>query len=187
MLITRFDEKIYTGTGITASLTVHALVYNSERGYVVALVRLNNNFTDNPVPHIILCKRGGLLASQIKSDSITGKMVPLDNVKVSGRIGIMTDNNEESPVVRRLESNLYVERYIPPPQLPQPAVAPGPVAPAVTGATGQAAPDTTPEGDKIYRGPRGGSYILKDGKRIYLKNGIIGVAPGEINIMLTEH
>ena len=200
MLITRDKSKMYTHVGTNVSLFIHALCLNEERGYLVGLVQLKNNFTDNIVPHIIIAKQSGLLCCQIKSDCITGKRVPLPvPIKVSGKIGVMTDSIEETPVVRRIESNLYVERYIPPPQLPQPIAGspqcyppphgyPSPYIGATATAAAAAPPEpaVTPEGDKIYRGPRGGNYILKDGKRVYLKTGKVG-GDEEINIMLADH
>lgn len=98
-----FKQDLWKHIGRRASITVSSLIYNSEYGVAAALVQMQNNFTCNELPHVVIAKSakfnmaviGGILKNT-KSYTVT-----LDNpIKLKGRIGVLLGSKEELPMVQ---------------------------------------------------------------------------------------
>jgi hypothetical protein len=204
----------WRGIGRPVSLTVDSILYNSEHGVLLAMVKMKNNFTCNKVPHIVIAKRPGMtniVASHAIDDS-TSKIQLCSPLRVHGKIGVITGSHEEfvkpvrinvdgmhvvatNKVVTRPEVVYTVEQPLDDPRpAPTPLkVTPKPKASASASASASksdvmeitlekpgsdrgkgSATAGTYMGEPIIKGPRGGCYIIKDGKKKYVPAGNSG-------------
>jgi hypothetical protein len=190
MLITRDQEHITKGVGKHASLKVDRLVYDPDSGILSALVAMKNNFTCNQIPHIILSGSGAGTdsASSADADKIISSVVASANInkvktlpipiKVHGKIGIMTggqvERAHETSSQGRDRSREKRDTCV---ELALPQVSPDRVPDSadtmkISIDTGNKSGQTTGalyNGETVFSGPRGGRYILKNGRKKYLK------------------
>lgn len=206
MLISRSYVHLTKGVGKKASLTVNRLLYNKHFGVLVAMVQMKNNFTCNPIPHIVISKRetmSNVTVSRIVNGEEANEFPSVietlyEPVKVHGRIGIMM-GSEETKQPNTVNINGMIVT-----QTNQRVVRP-----EVAYTVEQSAPNkfltfdqfkerakstkkedtddtmkitiepkntddvTTGEtfrGEPVMQGPRGGKYIIKDGKKVYVKD-----------------
>ncbi len=170
MFITYNKDKLMKGVGKMVSLKLSCLAYSPKLHTVVGFVHLKNNFTDNDVPHIVISKPNNLKRSDLrkllKDTSFNIQMLHA-HYTVHGKIGIMSGSKEESAsiiysndgsqvqfsnhTVSRPEATISVENSTPP-----------------SGAAAECDDEENYMGYKLYKGDRGGKYIIKeDGSRRY--------------------
>jgi len=71
--------------GLPVSLSIKGFLSNPD--FTIALVRLKTNFTDFPIPHIILNQRPGITDTFIQAN-LKGKITHIEpDISVKGRIG----------------------------------------------------------------------------------------------------
>lgn len=193
MLITRDQEHITKGVGKYASLKVDRLVYDPDSGILSALVAMKNNFTCNQIPHIILSGSGSGsgsasgIAGSADADKIISSVVASANInkvkslpipiKVHGKIGIMTGEraHETSSQGRdraRDKSPTCVAQVLPQVQVNPDRVPDSADTMKISIDTGNKSGQATGalyNGETVFSGPRGGRYILKNGRKKYLK------------------
>ena len=190
MLVSKGHAGAWLNVGLKVSLVIDRLMYHEKHGVVAAIVQLKKNFTCNGTPHIILAKRHGLTSATAHNivhmactqDSGAATFVTLERpYRAHGRIGTLVGSNEEESafeVVDRPEVAHSVELARPrPPAPPQPAET----MEIIVGTTSSTRSDTKKsepvstgefyKGCPVMKGPRGGKYITKDGKKVYIKEG----------------
>jgi hypothetical protein len=173
MYITYKKDKLKMGIGKNVSLRITSLAYSPKLHTVIAYVQLKNNFTDCPIPHIVISKPRSLKRSDIRK-MLTDPSFHVHELHapytIHGKIGIMSGSREESAsmvftggsavqisnmVVTRPEATLSVENSPPP-----------------DGVTSSGSEEVeTYNGLKVHAGKRGGKYIITHaGKVRYLKD-----------------
>jgi hypothetical protein len=193
MLLSREQKDLTKGLSKNVTLNVDRVLYR--HGVLSALVQMKNNFTCNTVPHIILAKDPMLSnnahASYIVNDDISQAEILYTPVKIKGKIGIIIDSSEEilqdvnyvdglkvqstNSIVTRPEAMYTVEQPPPPNNIlsfaqfkkqsqlqrnKEDETMKFTLSKGKDEATGE-----TYQGEQVMKGPRGGKYIMKDGKK----------------------
>ena len=195
MLLSREQKDIAKGVGKNVSLNVDRVLYNSEYGILSALVQMKSNFTCNKVPHIILAKNKNISSNSVASRIINGDTTGYETlyapIKIKGKVGIITNSSEETleninivdgipvqstrNIVTRPEALYTVEQPPPPSNIlsfdqfkkqskelrnREDETMKITLSSGKDEATGE-----TYQGEPVMKGPRGGKYILKNGKK----------------------
>lgn len=203
-------QHLWRGVGKKISLTVDSILYNSQYGVLVALVRMKHNFTCNKHPHIVLAKRQGVnnvLVSRVVNDMLSESHVEqlYSPHRVHGKIGVIFGSGEElikpdtkivdgieirttHNVVTRPEVVYTVEQPLPPStsnskfvsfdQFRRMSQSQGQSQCSDSGSDimeitlentkGDHLTGELYQGEPVMKGPRGGKFIMKDGKKKYV-------------------
>lgn len=178
MLITRNHSKLGHLIGQKVALKISKLFYDPEEGYIVAEAFIKNNFTCSKIPHLVVATTGKLSRSEI-SDHLCSKRgenatILEEMYSVQGRIGVMYNTElEKVKEIKNtqqivLEENIMIRhtgKKVSKPELSitvDSADLPGTVV--------EKGPEMY-DGCIVNKGPRGGKYIIKNGKKKYIKGG----------------
>lgn len=184
----------WKGIGRPVSLIVDSILYNAQHGVLLAKVKMKKNFTCNKVPHIIIAKRPGItnIVASHAIDDPTSK-IQLCTLRVQGKIGVMNNSKEEwikpvkvtldgmhveatNNIVTRPEAVYTVEQPLDEPVAPVASKSDDKkdVMEITLNKSGPSATGGTYLGEPIMKGPRGGCYIIKDGKKKYVPTNATG-------------
>lgn len=200
-------DCLWKGVGRKIALTVDSMLYNSQYGVLVALVRMKCNFTCNEHPHIVLAKSEGVnnaLVSRVVDDMHEESRKEQLYVphRVHGKIGIIFGSGEEQitpdikiidnlevrtthNVVTRPEVVYAVERPLSPKPCSKfvsfdqfkkisrdhPLSNDDVMEITLEDKDGQGEAVPTGEiyqSEQVMKGPRGGKFVIKDGKKKYV-------------------
>lgn len=205
MIISSKREKIKYGIGKSVSLKIKSLFYNSKVKVVLAIVKLKNNFTDFPVPYIIISKPEGINGESIDKIILKHHSISLEILQhntfielqeseratVHGKVGIYLGESdslkdyqdhqghkdykdykdhqqhekaERDNVVTRPEVTLSVDNCAPP------------IKQQLDHSEEEKAQKEFYMGLEVFKGSRGGKYVIKDGKKKYVSDAEIASA-----------
>lgn len=191
MLISTNHNKLHVGLNKKVSLKVDKLIYIQKYNIVVASVFLKNNFTCRKIPHIIITKRTDMSAQvvdRILNDEISGDECDVKTLHapytVKGRIGVLCNSEEELSYDNRTEVRdgltiNYTGKRVFRPEVTHSVenTPPPPKKESKFITFEQFKNDSSESGSKdlgfyqgcqVKKGPRGGKYIVKDGKKVYI-------------------
>lgn len=203
LLLSRKQDKVWKGINRNVSLNVVAISYNEKYGILAAIVQLKNNFTCNQIPHIVLAKNQGInnvLVSRILLQPDT-KTTPLYTAhKVHGKIGVIINSGEETmnmgtklvngiatqstqDVVTRPEVVYAVQHPLPVKQSKNKFKSMEQLQDEVMEIKvegGDTATGETYQGEPVMKGPKGGKFIMKDGKKKYVPKNKSGDSDSDV-------
>lgn len=207
MLLSRKPEQVWKGISKNVCLNVVGISYNEKYGILAAIVQLKNNFTCNRIPHIVLAKRQGInnvLVSKVLMDSDTQTKPLYASHRVHGKIGIIADSGEEiMNMGTKLVNGITMQStqdVVTRPEVVYAVQQPPPVKESrfksmeqlqdevmeITvekGSGGEVATGETYQGEPVMKGPKGGKYIIKDGKKKYVPKSNSGSNSGSKDVV----
>ena len=190
MLISNKREKIKYGIGKNVSLKIKSLFYNPKVKILLAIVKLKNNFTDFPVPYIIISKPEAIKQESIdkivlKHHNISldilvnNRFIDLEDIKtatVHGKVGVFFQEGlqEQSSHARYLERSKDPVKQLADNIVTRPEVTISvdsshpPIKRGQDESTSLEPKKEFYMGLEVYKGRRGGKYVIKDGKKKYV-------------------
>lgn len=200
LLISRNKYKLSYLLGRKIRLKVTHIFYNKHYGLLAAKVKMNNNFTCNKTPHLIIAK-DPRLSNKTIAKIVNGEMDYAHPCLISklqapctlhGQIGVLFNSdfevepNEGCKITDRSDGIKHINREVDLPELTITVDNFPPPMPEKKFVTlkncddNLQSPDNINENnneheqDEMYqgclvkKGPRGGKYYIKDGKKRYL-------------------
>ena len=207
MLLSKNSRDLIKGVGKNASINVKSIFYSSQYNVLACIVQMKNNFTCNKIPHVILAKgsnvKNNALASSIVNE-LNGTIEDLYTpIKIRGRIGLCINTLEEilddisivngisvqesNNIVTRPEAMFTVEH--PPPPSTVRSVKQFKESQLdcededkmkITLSKGETETGETYQGEPVIKGPRGGKYIIKEGKKKWVHKKLDGQEKADV-------